>query len=124
MSEEKILKLTDAQQQMWLLEQLNPHSPTNHITDLVLRINNPIDVDVIKTCFQGIINRHESLRTTITIDNGQPKQVIHPKGELDFSLHDLGHLEYEDREREALGLAAEAARKPFNLEKGPLSGQS
>ena len=120
MLEEKILELTDAQQQMWLLEQLNPQSPTNHITDVVLRINNPVDVEVIKKCFQEIIERHESLRTTITIENGQPKQVIHPKGELDFSFHDLGHHEDEDREREALGLAAEAARKPFDLEKGPL----
>ena len=120
MLEEKILKLTDAQKQMWLLEQINPNSPTNHITDLVIRINSPVDLGVVQSCLQEIVNRHESLRTTIKTLNGQPKQIIHPKINLDFTFYDLQYSNGFDREKEAIRLASEEARRPFDLENGPL----
>ncbi len=120
MLEEKLLELTNTQKQMWLLEQLNPNSPTNHITDLVLKINTPVDPEIVRICFQDIIERHESLRTTITTINGEPKQVVHSKNDLDFTFYDLNHIDLKNREREGLKLAAEEARKPFDLNKGPL----
>jgi len=39
-------------------------------------MNEKINVQVLKSCFDILINRHEILRTTFIIDDGLPYQVI------------------------------------------------
>ena len=116
----KILELSYTQDQMWLLEQLSPHSPTNHITDIVFRINNALDLVAFKQVFNKIIQRHESLRVTIGSDGGRPVQIIQPEFECQYILHDLQSVAADARDKQAAQVAAEEARRPFNLEKGPL----
>ena len=115
-----ILELTDAQKQMWLLEQLNPNSPTNHITDLVFRINTPVDLDVFKACVEEIVSRHESLRTNLVITEGGVKQAVNPRIEFPLKIYDLHEMDSKSREKEAFAIGAEEARRPFDLINGPL----
>jgi acyl carrier protein len=113
--EGKQLELTYAQEQMWLLEQLTPNSPTNHITDLVFEIKGTLDIEILKECFQEIINRHESLRSTINMIGGVPRQVVHVRQELPFTLYDLESLDSEDKQTELRRITTQEARRPFNL---------
>jgi hypothetical protein len=71
-------------------------------------------------CLSEIMRRHESLRTTIKVINGQPVQVINPPRPLVLPIVDLSGLPEDAREDAAKRLAAEEAGRPFDLVRGPL----
>ena len=68
----------------------------------------------------GIVARHEALRTTFAQVDGIPEQRIAPAEASRFALveHDLGGE--ADAEAELDRLMAEEAGAPFDLERGPL----
>ncbi|CAN2534203.1 Linear+gramicidin+synthase+subunit+D [Methylocapsa aurea] len=60
------------------------------------------------------------LRTAFVLRDGAATQVIAPRLEIETPIIDLGALDEQMRETEALRLAAEEARRPFDLATGPL----
>ncbi|QRK05609.1 amino acid adenylation domain-containing protein [Archangium violaceum] len=111
--------LSFAQQRLWFIDQLAPGSHTYNVP-FFARLKGPLDVSVLERSLAELIRRHESLRTTFTVVNGRPVQRI--VSELDFRLP-LERLDQAtEGEREAVlrRLAEEEARRPFDLEKGPL----
>src|SRR2546423_3182930 len=67
-----------------------------------------------------MVRRHESLRTTSQIREGQPVQVIALAGTFRLPLAELSGLPLERRETEAQQLAQQETRQPFDLAHGPL----
>ncbi|HEV7672584.1 MAG TPA: non-ribosomal peptide synthase/polyketide synthase [Thermoanaerobaculia bacterium] len=108
-----------AQRRLWFLDQLMPDSPAYNIPT-ALRIVGRLDVSALATGFAEIVRRHESLRTTFLLDDGEPVQVVSPTGKVPLGRMDLSHLAAAGREREAHRLAEEDARRPFSLLSGPL----
>src|SRR5918912_362563 len=107
------------QQRLWLLVQLAPGSPVYTIAKLI-RLTGPLNVAALEQSLGEIVQRHESLRTTLTTVEGQPIQVIAPTLTLPLPRVDLQDLpEGVCAERAAL-LAATEARRPFDLARGPL----
>ncbi|HTU47733.1 MAG TPA: condensation domain-containing protein [Bryobacteraceae bacterium] len=80
-----------------------------------------LDREALEHSFTEIIRRHEAWRTTYdTVDN-RPIQVIHPApGRVTIPFIDLSDVPEESRQVEALRLATEDARQPFDLTQGPL----
>jgi Condensation domain len=82
------------------------------------RITGPLDVDLLQSCIDTVVARHEILRTTFTERNGRPVQVVHPRARIDVELVDLRDCE------QPLVRAEEILRReigiPFDLERGPL----
>ncbi len=70
--------------------------------------------------FNEIVRRHEAWRTTFAIVDGEPSQVIHPAPLIALPVIHLEGLPAAQREAEALRLATEDARVPFDLAQGPL----
>lgn len=71
-----------------------------------------LQVSRLEAAFQALINRHESLRTSFSMVNGEPVQIIHDH--LNFHLkHSIG------TEEEAAAEVAAFIRK-FELEEAPL----
>src|SRR5207245_720547 len=68
----------------------------------------------------GVIERHESLRTTFVAHDEQPVQIITSALSFPLSIMDLGSLSVEAGEREARRLAQQEAQQPFDLSRGPL----
>src|SRR5262249_29655459 len=68
----------------------------------------------------GIGRRHETWRTTLCMRDDHPPQVIPPPRPGVLPGGDLRSLPEDAREDEALRLATEQARQPFDLERGPL----
>ncbi|HEX7771928.1 MAG TPA: condensation domain-containing protein, partial [Pyrinomonadaceae bacterium] len=66
-----------------------------------------------------IVERHDVLRTTFTMIDSQPMQVIAPRLSLTLLRFDVSHLPEKERNVETRRLREEALR-PFNLERGPL----
>jgi amino acid adenylation domain-containing protein len=114
------LALSFAQERMWFLDQLNPSSAAYSIP-AALRATGRLDVCALEQSFNSIIKRHESLRTTFTVVEGRPAQVIHSDRPISLAVTDLEQLEEGRRETEATRIAAEEAQQPFDLEMGPLA---
>ncbi|MFF0087440.1 condensation domain-containing protein [Streptomyces canus] len=107
--------LSHAQQRLWFLGHLMPDSPAYHMP-AALRIRGRLDVDALRATLEGVVHRHEALRTVFTESDAGPVQVVRAPGPLAFEVVDCG-----DRSPQELAemFASEACR-PFDLEQGPL----
>ena len=113
------LPLSFAQQRMWFFEQIEPGSAT-YIVPGCMRLRLVVDVAALERALTEIVSRHEALRTTFTVVDGQAMQVIAPSLALPLPLVDLGALALEEREARVIEIALEETRRPFDLETGPL----
>jgi amino acid adenylation domain-containing protein len=108
-----------AQQRLWFFDQWQPGSPAFNIPAAV-RMKGALDLAVLARCFDEVLRRHESLRTTIVRRGEEVVQAVAPPAPVPWPLVDLSALATEAREREGLGLAWREARRPFVLAVGPL----
>ncbi|NBD14543.1 non-ribosomal peptide synthetase, partial [Corallococcus silvisoli] len=109
------LPLSFAQQRLWFIEQLTPGSPLFNVP-MAVRLDGPLDVDVLERALREVVRRHEVLRTTFHEDSSGPIQVVAPEPTLTLERSVL-----PDSEPDALWrLARDAAARPFDLLKGPL----
>ena len=108
-----------AQQRLWFLDQLEPETAAYNLPR-VFHIVGPLAVDILTRAFQAVIARHAPLRTTFDSVEGEARQIVLSELEIEIPLLDLSDLPSEQRETEALRIASEEGRKPFNLSEGPL----
>ena len=113
------LPLSFAQQRLWFLDQLQPGDAAYNIP-AALRVIGDFDTAAFAFAVNEIVRRHEVLRTAFVLRDGAATQVIAPALEIATPIIDLAGLDQEMREAEALRLAAEEARHPFDLATGPL----
>jgi amino acid adenylation domain-containing protein len=107
--------LSPGQQSLWFMHQLAPESAAYNLA-FASRLHLPTDPDALKRAFQALVERHPSLRTTFTAIQGEPVQQISNHAEVFFRQEDAsGWTERDLNER-----LADEARRPFNLEEGPL----
>ncbi len=85
-----------------------------------LRIRGGLDVAALERALTAMVRRHESLRTRFPTVDGQPVQRVEPAGPVRLPVVDLGGLGSRRRGAELERLAAEEARRPFDLAAGPL----
>ena len=118
-SRDRPLPLSYSQERIWFMHQLDPNSSAYNMGTAVC-LTGRLDAGALKRSFSEILRRHESLRSTFSVVDGEPVQVVAPAGDLDSSFVDLRDLPESERQSRALTLAAEEAQRPFNLERGPL----
>jgi amino acid adenylation domain-containing protein len=111
--------LSFAQQRLWVIDQLEPGSSAYNIP-LAEEISGPLNVSALERSFNELVRRHESLRTTFTISDGQPVQVISEPYPLRLEVTDLSRLPEAERESEAERQVHDEAQRPFDLIHGPL----
>src|SRR6201999_1223327 len=99
---------------LWFLDQFEPDSPLYNIATAV-RMEGPLDVEALERTLSEIVRRHEVLRTTFAMREGEPVQVIGAATPLQLRLTDLSELEPEAREAEARRLVQQEAQTPFDL---------
>ncbi|HEX8149510.1 MAG TPA: amino acid adenylation domain-containing protein [Pyrinomonadaceae bacterium] len=113
------LPLSFAQQRLWFFDRLEPGNPFYNVP-VALRLSGRLDRRALAESLAEVVRRHEALRTTFPAAGGRPAQAVRPSLEVELPLVDLGGLPAEEREAEALRRAAEEARLPFDLARGPL----
>jgi len=111
--------LSFAQQQVWLHAQLAPDLPLYN-EPLTIRRRGPLDVAALEAALAELVRRHEAWRTTFALERGAPVQVVNPPFAVRLPVEDLTAMAPEARDAEALRLAHEDARRPFDLAAGPL----
>src|SRR5699024_942208 len=121
------------QQRLWFIDRLEPGSALYNMP-VALRVEGPLDPGVLALCLGEIVRRHEPLRTVFATTEGAPAQVIQPPAPFALPAVDLagmpGLSDRTDRSdpsdrsdlqtRQARALAAEEARRPFDLTRDPL----
>jgi amino acid adenylation domain-containing protein len=113
------LPLSFSQQRLWFLYQLEPSTSAYNIPTAV-RLSGSLNDTALRRTLNEIVRRHEILRTHYGMVDGQPAQFVEPPVDLKLDLTDLSELSASERESRMLRLAAEEARKPFDLTRGPL----
>jgi amino acid adenylation domain-containing protein len=108
-----------AQQRFWFLDQFQPASPLCHLA-IAIRAQGPLEPLVLEQAVNQIVRRHEILRTSFHLQKGQLLQLVASSLVLRLSNVDLISLSPANREAEARRLAAEEARRPFDLKRLPL----
>ena len=111
--------LSFAQQRLWFLHQLEPNSATYNIST-AYRLRGNLDITALQQSFDSLIQRHEILRTTFSIRDGEAMQIVHPESPTALSVTDLCNVETSQREKIIERQLHEHARQPFDLDQGPL----
>ncbi|MFE6867216.1 amino acid adenylation domain-containing protein, partial [Kitasatospora sp. NPDC057692] len=71
------LPLSSAQRRLWLIDRMEGRSALYNLP-LALRIGGPLDPAVLAAALAEVVARHESLRTVIAEQDGEPYQRIVP----------------------------------------------
>lgn len=111
--------LSFAQQRLWFLDQFERESAAYNLPSAV-RMKGRLDTAAFERALDEITRRHEVLRTTFQVVDGEPAQIVKPHSPFALTVEDIQHLPEQDREREALRLVAEEARRPFDLARSPV----
>ncbi|MCB9079503.1 MAG: amino acid adenylation domain-containing protein [Anaerolineaceae bacterium] len=108
------LPLSFSQQRIWFLNQLEPDSPVYNLPRAV-RIKGPLDVKVLHQALTAIISRHATLRTTFTVIDGEPKQIVSQNWSLELPALDLSQLAQDEQTAAVDRILKEKIIQPFNL---------
>jgi thioesterase domain-containing protein len=111
--------LSLGQERLWLMARLEPDSPLYHIA-VAYRLHGPLVLPALEQGIRRIAERHEVLRATFPAGDGQPVALVGPEARPAFAVSDLRDLPAGDRQARSADLAAEVARRPFDLARGPL----
>jgi hypothetical protein len=113
------IPLSFAQQRLWFLAQMEGVSQAYHIP-FGVRLKGKLDSAALRKALDGIMSRHEALRTTFESLDGEPVQRIIAVEESSFHLAEHDIRDHVDAERELDGWIGEEASAKFDLEAGPL----
>ena len=113
------LPLSLAQQRLWFLAQMEGGNQAYNIP-FGLRLTGGVDRAALRRALNRIVARHEALRTTFVMLDGDPVQQITPEQDSQFLLLEQDLSQAADPERALGRLVAEEGSAPFDLERGPL----
>ncbi|HEY9830742.1 MAG TPA: amino acid adenylation domain-containing protein [Stenomitos sp.] len=108
-----------AQARLWFLDRLFPGNPFYNVS-AALRLMGSLNVTALEETFNEIVRRHEALRTTFRMLEGQLVQVIAPSLTIPLPVVDLRSLPTAEQEAEIRRLATEERSHPFDLSSEPL----
>ncbi|MGN4221944.1 amino acid adenylation domain-containing protein, partial [Burkholderia gladioli] len=108
------LPLSFAQQRQWILDRLAPGS-TLYNVPIALRIAGPLDPRALSFALDGIVARHEVLRTIYSEIDGSAMQIVLPPFPLALAHTDLSSLPADSRAARLRALLDEQDSTPFDL---------
>jgi non-ribosomal peptide synthetase component F/NRPS condensation-like uncharacterized protein len=107
------------QRRFWLLDRLLPGNPAFNMP-VAMRLKGELDIGALSASVDQLIERHEALRTTFELRDGQLMQLVSSGHRTRVDLETLANVAENQREAETMRLLETYAREPFLLDKGPL----
>ena len=111
------LPLTFIQERMWKDCQTAKGS-AGYVFTRTYRILGPLDREIFRECMTYLAARHEPLRTTFPVVDGQPVQMVHPPTPI--ALPFLDFVSMPNPEEQVIQEVGKAAAAIFDLANGPL----
>jgi acyl carrier protein len=109
--EREYYALSSTQKRLFILQRLTTASTAYNIP-VVGVLEGNIHKENLKTAFQRLISRHESLRTSFVEVNGEPVQRVHPAVDFVIKYYDLYRTRVEVKVKNFI--------RPFALAQAPL----
>jgi len=114
------LPLSWAQQRLWFVAQLDETANEAYNMHYAFEMIGDLDSELLQEALNFIIDRHEILRTSFALVDGQPVQVINPNGRCVTPVIDMTALSAVEQQEEVLRIRDSESGKRFDLENGPL----
>ncbi|WP_106767071.1 non-ribosomal peptide synthetase [Paenibacillus faecalis] len=103
--------MSSAQKRLYIINRMQGGSITYNMPEF-MKIQGKLDITRLESALQKLTDRHEPLRTSFMIHNGEPVQLI--------ADHVCIELEYEADQEESVHDSMKAFIRPFDLAKAPL----
>ena len=113
------LPLSFAQQRLWLIDQLHPGNTAYNISYAV-RLNGNLDVGALRKSFNEIVARHEVLRTSFPVRDGEPRLSISSVADVQLNCLDFSTAEISEQPHLIRQAVKQEAKRGFDLSRGPL----
>ncbi|MDZ8136269.1 MAG: amino acid adenylation domain-containing protein [Nostoc sp. DedQUE04] len=118
-SQGEAIPISLTQLELWFFDQFYPGNSIYNLP-LVYRITGALNEKALEESLREIVRRHETLRSTFQVKNGQVVYAVINEPVFDFSVIALQHLPAIERETQATQQAEQEIKHPFDLARGPL----
>ncbi|WP_392482802.1 amino acid adenylation domain-containing protein [Nostoc sp. C110] len=118
-SQDEPIPISLTQLELWFFDQFYPGNSIYNLP-LVYRITGALNEKALEESLREIVRRHETLRSTFQVKNGQVVYAVVNEPIFDFLVIDLRHISETERETQATQQAEKEIKHPFDLAQGPL----
>jgi tyrocidine synthetase-3 len=116
--EKEYYPLSSAQKRFYVLQQMAPTNTSFNVS-ITEMWQAQIDLERIEETFRKLEKRHESLRTSFELVNGEPAQKVHASGEVEFEFH-YDDISGTDGKQQPAAPIIERFFRAFDLSQAPL----
>ncbi|QKW15146.1 non-ribosomal peptide synthetase [Verrucosispora sp. NA02020] len=113
------LPLTAAQRSMFVSSQVDEESVTYNVSGLTIR-SGTLDIGELEAWLRVLVRRHDSLRSTFHLRDGEPFQRVHAEVPVAVEHRRLGALPPGESHESAARRAMRLFVRPFRLDSAPL----
>ncbi|GGA40513.1 non-ribosomal peptide synthetase [Dyella nitratireducens] len=114
----RVVPATASQREIWLAAKLEQEASLAYNESVSIRLSGELDVAALQAALQGVVDRHEALRATLSADGNELCIATHLA--LDCVVNDLSGLDETARNGKMSAALNLAVGTPFDLEHGPL----
>lgn len=114
----RVVPTTEAQREVWLADQLGREASLAFNESISLRLRGSLDIDLLASALRQLVERHESLRATVSDDGLE--LLIAEGGDTSLERVDLALLDRNARDTAIEDALSSAVETPFDLARGPL----
>ncbi len=115
---ETLLPASVGQERLWFLDRLAPGTSLYNVA-LAVELRGALDSAALRGALQAIIDRHETLRSTLVFRDGILHQRVAGSLVVELPVDDLTGIDAEERERRGAARRGQEALRPFDLERHP-----
>uniref|UniRef100_A0A2P1CZA6 AptC n=1 Tax=Nostoc sp. FSN-E TaxID=2027337 RepID=A0A2P1CZA6_9NOSO len=118
-SREQNLPLSFAQQRLWFIDQLEGDNCVYNVP-FFWRIEGLLNISALEKAILEIVQRHEVLRTSFSMVDESPIQIIHAHPQVKIEVLDWRQIPEAEKLSKAQHLAITELQQPFDLSNPPL----
>ncbi len=108
--------LSSAQKRLYILQEIEEGNNINYNVAGAFEMEGELDIPKLEAALRDLIRRHEAFRTSFTLIDGQPVQVIHDDVPFAMEYHELNESGSREMEKKIITNFV----RPFDLSKAPL----
>jgi len=112
-------EVSAVQKRIWAIDQFSGNGALYNVPEIYL-FEGALNTAAFEKALTALVERHEVLRTTFELVNGEPRQRIHDAASWNFGVAVLDYSKDEAPFDKAIALSNDISVEPFDLQTGPL----